>query len=233
MSRGKKKGALSKVNTEGWMMSYADMATILLAMFIVLTVLGQDQTGVSLHKGLESYRESRDSFGLSGMFESSPRSVQFDAPTTRFPSGADGESGSAGRSLDAELERLQHFVHEMDRQFPIDKLPPARAQATVDLFDPIHKESPYLASKHREVLGQVLPLLKRGDYRVTLVVWATMPSDSAWLRAAEQANHVADEAADTAQLEAKDRARFTALGQPWRYPDYQRPVLSISVTKTQ
>lgn len=49
----RRKKALAAVNTEGWMMSYADMVTILLAMFIVLSTLGKDQTGASLQKGLE------------------------------------------------------------------------------------------------------------------------------------------------------------------------------------
>ena len=118
----RKKGQLDQVNTEGWMMSYADMATILLAMFIVLSVLGKDQTGVALHKGLESYRESRASFGLSGLFSSSPSKAQFDAPMTRFPNGAP-DDGAPGRSIDSEQEQMQHFLEEMNRRFSILKLP--------------------------------------------------------------------------------------------------------------
>src|SRR4051794_37209797 len=72
MAKPRKK-ALAAINTEGWMMSYADMATILLAMFIVLSTLGKDQTGASLQKGLESWRETHQNFGLPGIFNTSDR----------------------------------------------------------------------------------------------------------------------------------------------------------------
>ncbi len=67
----RRKSADSHINTEGWMMSYADMATILLAMFIVLSTLGKDQSGVNLYNGTGSFRKALDSFGLPGAFSSS------------------------------------------------------------------------------------------------------------------------------------------------------------------
>lgn len=233
MSATKKKG-LAKVNTEGWMMSYADMATILLAMFIVLTVLGKDQTGAALHTGLESYRQARDSFGLPGMFEASPRSVQFDQPMTRFSTGEESDSkDNTGRSIDAEQERLQRFLDELGRKFSVDCLPRSLSQATVDLFERFQPSAPYLKASHREIFSQVLPLLQRPNYRVTVTVWATMPADSAWLRAADQAQAIVEDLNEDMKLGASARSRLIAIGQPWPYSNYERPILSITVAKTQ
>src|SRR5207244_10746573 len=87
--------ALAAVNTEGWMMSYADMATILLAMFIVLSTLGKDQTGASLQKGLESWRASRQFFGLNGLFNNSNMQTQLGHRGPHYVySQDDGEGGA-------------------------------------------------------------------------------------------------------------------------------------------
>ncbi len=190
----KKKGAEGAINTEGWMMSYADMATVLLAMFIVLSTLGKDQTGVSLQKGLESWRDSRASFGLSGAFQTSSHVFQQEAMAPNYGleqdkpadngTGPDDKEGQ--RSRDAEQEGLQRFLQEMDRQFKVDKLPRVVGSATVDFFDKLGDAPPYLTAKEIEVVDQTLPLLDRGNYRILLIVWATTPSDTAWARAGDQ-----------------------------------------------
>jgi len=166
----RKKQAERGINVEGWMMSYADMATVLLAMFIVLSTLGKDQTGVSLQKGLESWRDSRHTFGLGGAFQTSSRVFQKEAMSPQYAHGEDGEPEPQGRgpdredptrSIDGEQERLQRFLHEMDRQFKVEKLPRVAGNATVDFFDKLAGSAPYLTRKQSEIVQQVLPLLER------------------------------------------------------------------------
>src|SRR5207237_8598648 len=89
-----KKKAEDAINTEGWMMSYADMATILLAMFIVLSTLGKDQTGASLQKGLESWRETCQSFGLGGILTTSDRPGGLGTTGPHYNLDGQGEGGS-------------------------------------------------------------------------------------------------------------------------------------------
>src|SRR5438046_8282128 len=93
VAKARKKG-LAAINTEGWMMSYADMATILLAMFIVLSTLGKDQTGASLQKGLESWRETRQSFGLGGIFSTSDRPGGLGSTGPHYNLEGPGEGGT-------------------------------------------------------------------------------------------------------------------------------------------
>ena len=66
-----------------------------------------------------------------------------------------------------------------------------------------------------------------------LSVWATTPSDSAWVRAAAQARRRAEEVASAAQLDAAARSRLIALGQPWPYADRRQPILPVILTKTE
>ncbi len=231
------------INTLGWMMSYADMATTLLAMFIALSVLGKDQTGISLYNGTGSYVQAVNSFGLPGLFARSQRVVQLESPGPHYlgpdeddpkgnrPSGQDKESDD-GRIVDAEAERLQRFFGEMTRQFEVEKQARRSGRAVVDFFDRFNRATPMLPSRASEVLGQVLPLLQRDDYRVFVVVWASMPSNGAWNRAAAQARAVVEEVAGAAQLDAAARGRFIPLGQPWRYANYRRPVMSLVIVKS-
>jgi hypothetical protein len=239
-----RKSVLEAINTEGWMMSYADMATILLAMFIVLSTLGKDQTGASLQKGLESWRETRQLFGLPAFFVTANRPNNFGAGGPRYVLEGEGDplptaEGGTNKekptlpSIDQEVERFQRFLGELDRQFKVDSLPRITGQATVDLYERLNKEPPYLASKHKELLGQIVPLLRRPDYRVLIIAWATMAKESAMSRAAETAKELADEIASGAQLDAEARARLWAVGQTWRYKDYQRPVFSLVIAKNQ
>ena len=238
----KKKGDDGAINTEGWMMSYADMATVLLAMFIVLSTLGKDQTGISLQKGLESWRDSRHTFGLGGAFQTSSQVFQRDAVSPHYAHGEDGdpEPNADGpdredgpRSIDGEQERLQRFLQEMDRQFQVEKLPRVTGSATVDFYDKLGSGPPYLSPKEAEVVHQMLPLLQHGNYRIVLIVWATMPSDSAWIRAGDQARMVADDIARSARLSADARSRLVPVGQPWRYPNFERPIMSLVIARTE
>jgi len=234
------------INTEGWMMSYADMATTLLAMFIVLSTLGKDQTGVNLYKGTGSFVRALESFGLPGWFSNSSQAVQMDASSPHYldddtetppePNATGMEAGTGkgeDRVIDGEEEKLQHFLHEMERHLPVARLPRTKGQAIVDCYERLNASSPYLAPRPAELLWQVMPLLRRPTYRVVLVVWATTPSESAWLRAARQAQQVVEDVGSAAHLDASARARFLAVGQPWRYPDQQRPVLSLIIERTE
>src|SRR5437773_494884 len=114
----RKHAADGHVNTEGWMMSYADMATTLLAMFIVLSTMGKDQTGVSLYNGTGSFFHALDTLGLGGNFTASAKAIQFDAYGPKYQ--LKGEGGTRGkkptpeeqqRIIDAENNRMQRFLN--------------------------------------------------------------------------------------------------------------------------
>ncbi len=245
MLRRRKKQADSHINTEGWMMSYADMATILLAMFIVLSTLGKDQTGVNLYNGTGSFRKALDAFGMPGFFSSSSRPIQMSYPSPHYslqgPGGngtghgqnsGTGEAGLPSRTIDGEQEQMQRFLQEIGRRFPVEKIPRGEGQAVVDFYDRLNKSAPYLAPSQSEVIGQTVPILRRDNFRVFVVVWAPTPAASAWVRSAKQAQLVAEEIADMAQLDAQARARLIPLGQPWRYQNLQRPIMSLVIVKT-
>ena len=233
----------SAIHPNGWMLSYADMATILLAMFIVLSTLGKDQTGIRLAAGTGSYRETRDRFGLPGSLSGSSQAMPlpFAGPQYLYkgpddPSGkgtsVENQGVESGRVLDGEQAQFQHFLRELERQLPVEKMPRVIGHVAVDCYDPFQKTGPLLGERHFQLIGQVLPLLRRPQYRIYLVVWATTPSESAWMRALTQARQVVEEVASAARLDAA-RERLLPLAKPWRHANLERPVFSLLITKAE
>jgi flagellar motor protein MotB len=250
--RHKKGGHGAGPDSLAWMMSYADMATILLAMFIVLSTFAKDQTGISLYYGTGSFRAAVASFGIPGLMPNSQQVVGLNAPGPQHTLPTDNDAVSAptsptakdkdhgnesdkaqDRIIDGEQENFQRFLGEMDRHFKTAKLPPTAGQTALDFYDKLNKKAPFLTTLQQEQLAPLMPLLLQTGYRIQVVVWAGIPRDTATTRAAEEAADVVEELAAGAGLDAAARARLIAVGQSWPYRDVQRPVMSVVVTRTQ
>jgi flagellar motor protein MotB len=250
--RQKKGGHGAAPDSLAWMMSYADMATILLAMFIVLSTFAQDQTGISLYYGTGSFRAAVASFGLPGLMSNSSQvvSLQASGPQHTLPNSEGGEPNPEqpvakdkehvvppetlpDRVIDGEAENFQRFLGEMDRHFKTAKLSRTAGQTALDFYDKLNSKAPFLTDAQQEQLAPLLPLLHKSGYRMQVVVWAGIPRDSATTRAAEEAANVADELAAGAGLEGEARRRLIAVGQSWSYRDVQRPVMSVVITRTE
>lgn len=230
----------------GWIVSYGDLVTTLLCFFITLSALAEDQTGVNLHAGLDSFRNRPLFPDLAGLFNYSSRTVPLQSPS---PSTVPDElakdkkvdskhnnlidEGEEGRVIDLEEEQFQRFLSELNRQFQLEKTPSPAGIVTIDVFEPVEGNgtSVQLGPQGQATVWQVLPLLASDSYHVSVTVWATMPSESAWLRATRQAVALVDTIRSEARLQGAARSRIQAAGQPWRYPHRRRPVWSIVVTR--
>jgi Membrane MotB of proton-channel complex MotA/MotB len=222
----------SVINAEGWMMSYADMATILLAMFIVLSTLGKDQTGASLNKGLESWRESRRFFGLDGLFPYSKRVVGLNEFKPRYAVVQPDIDGSrVDQTESGEEATLQHLKEELERRFAMEKDKPVLGQASLDFFDPFNAKAPYLNEKHQTSLNQLAPYLQRADYEAMLVVWAPTPSETAMKRTMDKATAVAEEI--RASMPPGANPALMSVAQTWSSAENQRPVFSLILSRVK
>jgi hypothetical protein len=221
-----------KIDPLGWMMSYADMATILLALFIVLSALSRDQTGITFQRATASLAEAREAFGLPGLFSTSAQPIAFEGPTPRY-AYAEGGDAQPERILDGDEENLKRFVEEIRRQFPCERGPAVAGRVIVDLYEPLGKKAPYLAGSHAEAIHQVLPMLERSKYRLQLIVWAATPAPAVWARAVDHAGLVLAEFAKGAELEDSTLRRISPEGQPWRYRDVRRPAMSLVLTREE
>lgn len=228
----KRKTPDKKPDPEAWMMSYGDMATILLAMFIVLSTLGKDQTGLNLMQGLESWRDSRQFFGLGG---TSPRSarvqqMQFPGRTYSVPDPWSRDQNDRDAVLDAEQEDLDRLLNWLKDSFDLRRVQAPAAQATVEEFEPF-RNGRLSPAQHRR-LEPLIPVLADRDHRIFVVVWASMPSETALLRAAAEAAALASEIRTLTGLPLGGD-RLTAVGQPWAFPDKRRPVYTLTLERVR
>lgn len=242
----RKKKNVSSGPNNGYLVSFGDTMTALLAFFIVLNSLAEEQSGANLYEGTGSFIRALESFGLPGVFpgERSSQSFQLEQPSPHYlapsdepvtelvrnPSGPD-DVDYQQRVIDYERESFERFLNEIERLHRTAVEPEVIGEISFDRLKSIPHEPPYLDRGMQQLLIPVAPLVRNPDYAVEVVKWATTPNPTAWTRAAQEAHAVRDEAVRFLNLPAEHAGRFTAVGQPWISGTEQRPVVSIVVRR--
>lgn len=220
--------------------------TALLAFFIVLNSLAEEQTGANLHAGTGSFIDALESFGLPGSFRrnSSSRSFQLSEPSPLYivpdpeerepdpnPSGPD-ENDNQTRVIDRETEDYQRFLNELERMSTVAEVPSITGEVSFDCFENLRDENQSVPKSLWEAAVNMRHVFSQDGFEVELTVWATTPSDSAWTRAARQANAIRNELAKRLHLADEAAERFHAVSRPWIYSNLERPSVSITVRRT-
>jgi hypothetical protein len=226
------------------LVSFGDTMTTLLAFFIVLCSLAEEQTGADLYSGTGSFVQAIQGLGLPGRFrngtssklvEKAHRGPRYIAPDPddnegdRSPTGPDQDNGL--RVIDRETESFQRFLNELERMNHVEKIAETEGEVVFDFFNPLPRQTPFLSPAYREAFQRILPTLRRDHHEVDLIVWATTPSPSAWQRAVGQATALADEVAELGRLSVEQRARMRSLGKAWRDSQMKRPMISVIIRK--
>ncbi len=244
MARKKNKG-VDAGPSQAYLLSFGDTMTTLLAFFIVLNSLAEEQTGANLYAGTGSFMSAVNSFGLGGVMRDdlTSRAVSHDASNPKFMSESPDDSAAvahgvgpddeddAMRIIDREAEQYERFINEMARISEVDVAPNITGQSTFDFFEPLSHRPPFILRQYMNVLSKAIPYLRRPGYRVELIVWATTPAESAWRRAIAQAGEVSREIGAAARLNDEQMARLQAYGSTWIHSEEQRPALSIVVRR--
>ena len=193
----KKSGDGGGEEQPSWMVSYADMATVLLALFIALSSMAKDQTGLAFYYGTGSFRNALKSFNLPGLSDRETRNVPLSLPGPMFsadnPEPEAEEAKPGDRILDAEEEHFQNFLNDVKAAHPVAKLPGQLGEAAVDFHGPLAEESPRLSKKQRDMASKLLGFLDQPGYTVEIVVWSPTPYNSALLRSAGYAREIRQE----------------------------------------
>ena len=233
-----------KPPSKAYLLSFGDTMTTLLAFFIILVSLAEDQTGVNLYRGTGSFVNAMDGLGLPGLFSEaySSRTFQSDDSSPLYmaddpeeqseknPSGPD-DTPNEERVVDRELDQFKRFLNEIERRAEVEADPETTSEIVFDFFERLNEEPPCLPRSYDAALAQVFPLFRSPSHRIDVIVWATSPKPSAWERAARQAAAIRQEIAELAQLEPTRQLNLKALAKPWHYSDAKRPVVSIAVRK--
>lgn len=229
----------------GYLVSFGDTMTALLAFFIVLNSLAEEQTGANLHAGTGSFVQTLSSMGLPGLLDTkrSENAFQHSEPSPLYmvadpdnrPPEKNGtgpdDDDDGGRVLDRQREDFNRFLQEIRRLSPLRAEPGVAGQVSFDILGTLPRDGSLLTDTVRETLNGISPQLRQADYAVEIIVWATTPSQSAWTRAVEQAARLRVEAVQYMQLSPEQQRRVTAVGRSWISSDIKRPAASINLRR--
>lgn len=242
MARKKKPPAEGPSNA--YLMSFGDTMTTLLAFFIVLNSLAEEQTGANLHSGTGSFVRVMNSMGLSGKFQGdrSNRAVNLDGANPLYISPDDSkeagrpavgpdENPNELRVIDREADQLERFLERMDERYQLQPTDETSAEIVLDFFEPFASEGPLLSGPYRSAALEVASRAVDPEFRIEFTVWATTPSHSAIKRAAKRALRIQTEFIQMLQLNAASQQRISATARCWFDSKAKRPVMSLTVRK--
>ena len=139
--------------SKAYLVSFGDTMTTLLAFFIVLCSLANEQTGIDLYEGTGSFVTAMESHGLPGVFHpnTTPNAIERnhkvpnyvapdlnDHPPEKNATGPDDDNGM--RSIQRETEVFQRFLNEMERLATVDRLPETTGEVVFDFFNRLPKQ---------------------------------------------------------------------------------------------
>jgi|GEM_PF-630309 len=252
---GKKCNCPSPGPNMSYMISFGDTMTALLAFFIVLNSMAENQTGANLHAGTGSFVSSTSSFGLPGSFlhgRSKQIFQQAHSPPHYVVPPIDVEADHAGndgpdddpdhqRILNWQKEQFQNFLNEMDRTTPVRQESDIDGEQHFDVLGSLPQEGPMLNEDRTEAIKELAGMLRRPGAEIELTVWCTVPSEEAWTRAIRQASQLRKETIQLLQLPPDQQIKLTAIARPWRwegmkldkekYPKEQYPQLDTIVKR--
>lgn len=228
--------------SKAWLMSFGDTMTTLLAFFIVLVSLAENQTGANLHSGTGSFMRTLKTGGAPGLFsgDTSKRAVQLEATSPLYRSNEDTEEDGDGPdedndvpSKDREQEAFSRFLNEMERKASLETGYDTTGETTFDFFVKFSEDPPYLPGNIPQIAVRVLPVLKRPSYRVELIVWAPTPSQTAIARSAIRASKLRDEILKRSRLPIDASRRLLGVTRTWPYAKMKRPIMSVVIRRVQ
>jgi flagellar motor protein MotB len=103
-----------------WIISFADMISLLMAFFIMLLTMANSKSGKIAADGYKfertaiGFRHAIASYGIPGLLGKPDEGLDFNRPKTTY-NVVDGDSNASTRLLDAEKERIQRIFNELDK----------------------------------------------------------------------------------------------------------------------
>lgn len=227
-----------------YLISYGDTMTALLAFFIVLNLLAEEQTGARLYRGIESFSK------LAGTInEVNPDKQPFAERVIKrsyrnpfyLPLSSETKDRNQGtgpatvpdrrRMIEYQKEILRRYLLEVERFAKVDTAPDLLGATVLDFFHLPTKN----AGPEPEMLGAFRAAVQRlpdERYSVEVVVWARNPGPNAWTDATRQANRLRAQLLGQVNMPVDLVPRITCSGRPWFFSNETRPACSLVVKKT-
>ena len=228
-----------------YLISFGDTMTALLAFFIVLNSLAEEQTGANLHAGTGSFMKSVDKFGLAGKVSSDLSAKAFqqnaiapkyivadpeDRPAERGAKGPDDEDDNE-RIVDRAKDEYHRFLQQLREVNNLEQERDITGEVSFDVMSGLSSGESLLNDELKAALNGVAPMLRRDDYAMEITVWAKSPAIPSWTRAVRTAERLHREVAQYLRLFPNQRPRVTAVGRTWISQTVKRPIVSVTLRR--
>ncbi len=232
----------------GYLVSFGDTMTALLAFFIVLNSLAKEQTGANLHSGTSSFSSAFKDMATPGSMSTDRGhlAIEQDYPSPIFAIASNqpktdektaeigpDERDDKGRVIDRNQENFKRFLNELDCQYSLKEQPKTSGQVVFDSFDTFFAGNSPLDENAIRLAAKTIPMLRSNNYRLEIIVWSRLPSELAMNQAIEKAILIKQQLAKSFFLTPmqEEQVRFSA--KPWLFADAQRPIVSFVVSRTE
>ena len=230
---------------DGYLISFGDTMTALLAFFIVLNSLASEQTGVNMYSGTGSFIRATDELGVPGIFKEklSRNALQLQQPTPQYIVPAEGEPNFHGHGPDEsddttlirdwDVENFERAINELTRFHRSTSSRQSTREISLERLAPLAADNDLLDRGMRELLHELAPCLKQPGCELEFIVWTPTPAKSAWERSTRTASHLRQQSVQYLQLDTSSARQVTSSSKPWMYSNVQRPAMSVIVRKTK
>ena len=230
-----------------YMISFGDTMTALLAFFIVLNSLAEEQSGANMHAGTGSFVSATSSKGLPGAHidDRSKLIVQHQAaapsyiasdPTgqTEHRNGAGPhDEDSKGRVIDFQKDNFERFLTEAEKMSKLESATAIDAEIFTDVLGHLPLDGPLMNENIAAVVKGVAKMLRQPDREVELTVWCTAPAEGPWKRAVGQASQLRDETIALLRLPLSQQQKLTAVARPWPWSSPTPATKGLSETEKE
>ncbi len=186
MARKKKADAGGASSEESYLVAFGSTMTILLALFITLSVLANDQEG-GFKAGTGAFVRALDTFGFPGLFAGRESVVEYDALGPRYQAGTEegeGKKGDAteesGMVNDLEQERVAKLLRQLRQSFESQSEAGREIRVAVvwigGFVQPVRAGRPVLNRQQlQQLVPYLTPLFSREVSRVYVEVFTPEP----------------------------------------------------------
>lgn len=240
---GKKKPIEPSAPSKAYLVSFGDTMTALLAFFIVLNSLAQEQTGANMYSGTGSFVNSFASSGLPGgmPLNRSKDMLQQESqmPIYALSDNMDQNLGKVGpddvdekqRIIDRDNEQFQKFLSEINDTLDLKSSAELTNQLVFDSFEPFDRGTGGLSKHAIQLLSEAFARLRRPNVQVEIIVWANIPSQKNLASKLDRTLKVREEVESRFSVNPKDKRRISYRTKPWLFSDAKRPIISIVVSE--
>ncbi len=214
-----------------YMISFGDTMTALLAFFIVLNSMAEEQSGANLHAGTGSFITTTTAFGLPGAFSDgrskNPFQLAAAAPTfvVSDPTGETEPGNGVGpddehdqqRIIDRQKEDFHRFLNMIDDSAiaRLTAAPAIEGEFYVDILGSLPHEGRIMNDEIEAAVKGVSKTRRQPAHEVELTVWCTTPAPDSWKRAIRQARQVRQETIELLRLSPEGQKKLTAVARVW------------------